>query len=371
MCMCLVVPTLCGPVILTDRRVSTFSSSLVGVPPAAIEDRLACYADVGGRMVRVGPSWVIGGGGSAVMCSAVLRAVLEAGRDKPPAKEWTHETMGRWTLEVAGIVREIAAGLSPEDAAEVAGTTFFVTLDDPDLRGNVFGISWDGSPTGGWKTVHHTPPNLGEYVQSRLSMSLEKDIATISDWPSIVRRVAAECVLVSRLCKTVSPTCEVACGGRFYSGDAKKLSRMSDEEIIAAFGNAPSDSEALQRVGGLSGTPAHAQTYGGGTAPTLSNIDAFWNGSNSVAGTSTGGTVTLGRIGSGTGTAGRQVTVTFGEAYSTVPHITLTPKHTGSVGNAYTYHLGEVTSGLFAIYLQAAPTAAADVTLGFTWVVIG
>lgn len=372
MCLCIAVPTICGPLILTDRRVSGFSSSLVGAPRELVEDQLAGHVDVGGRMVRVGPSWVIAGGGSAHFASAVLRAVIEAGKAKPPAKEWTLDTTGRWPLEVAEIVRRIAEGFSPEVAAEAADTSFFVALDHGNTRGNVIGIKANGDVYGGWLTVYNSPPNLGEYVRSRLAMSLEKDVATLKDWAAIVRRVAGECALISRLCKTVSPTCEIACGDRFYTGDAKALTKMSDDEIRAAFGDAPGNDAALERVAGLTGSmPVGAQTIGDGSTCTLSNIDAFWNGTNTAYGTSTGGKATLGRLGSGTGTAGRQVTVTFPVAYSTAPYIAITPNHSGSIGNAYTAHLGLVTTTAFDIYMQVAPTTTGDDTLSFTWVVIG
>ena len=118
-------------------------------------------------------------------------------------------------------------------------------------------------------------------------------------------------------------------------------------------------------------TVAALQITGTGATPTLGDIDAFWNGTNTAAGTSTGGRVTLGRLGSGTGTAGRQVKVTFGTAYANTPNIAITPRHSGSVGNAYTFHLGGVTTTYFEIYLQVAPTTTGDDTLNFNWVVIG
>lgn len=360
MCMALVVPSLCGPVILTDRRVSTFSGSLVGALRETIEDRLVCHADVGGRMVRVGPSWVIGGGGSAPHAAAVLRAAIEAGSTKPPAKEWTRETMGRWTMEVAGIIRSIAAELSTADEAEVADSTFFVTLDSPDLRGNVFGFKWDGSPIGGWKTVYHAPPNLGEYTKSRLTMNLEKDIATISDWPSIVRRVAGECVLVSRLCKTVSPTCEVACGNRFYSGDAKKLSRMTDEEIIAAFGDAPGNAEALERVNALCpASPAHAQTIGGGSAPSRTYYGTTTE--LSFSGTDIGGL-----CGADTGATpgtGAFMMLTFASAYASAPFATLTAGNT-TTASALPYVWSSTTTDITFAF-AVAPGASLSIVLHY------
>lgn len=382
MCMCIVAPSICGPVICTDRRVSTFSSSLVGVPGEAVEDRLLSCFDVGGRMVRVGASWVIGGGGSAQMTSAVLRAVLEAGSTKPPAKVWTAEVMGRWTMEVAGIVRKIAGELPPEDAAEVDDTSFFVALDNPNLRGNVFGFKWDGEPMGGWRTVYHAPPNLGEYTKSRLTMNLEKDIATISDWPSIVRRVASECVLVSRLCKTVSPTCEVGCGGRFYSGDAKNLSRMSDEEIIAAFGDAPSNTEALERVNALApASPAHAQTIGGGTTPSIATgLDSTRIGTGytlTIEGKDTAGTITLV---TGTGISANvslgvsMFTVTFGTAYAANPHGVVSSRNRFAADLAAAasgaYFIDPITTD-FSLICSKDITFAASTTYKWSYTVIG
>lgn len=376
------VPTICGPLILTDRRVSTFSSSLVGAPRETIEDRLLSHVDVGGRMVRVGASWIIGGGGSAVMASEVLRAVLEAGSTKPPAKEWTPETMGRWTLEVAGIVAKIAAELSPEAAAEVADTTFFVTLDAPHLRGNVFGIKWDGTPTGGWRTVYHAPANLGEYTKGRLAMNLEKDVATLSDWPSIVRRVAGECVLVSRLCKTVSPTCEVACGDRFYTGDAKALTKMSDEEIIRAFGDAPSNGEALDRVRALAPTTsAHAQTFGSGTGPSIAtglSTSRIGTGySLTVEGKDLAGTIVL-TTGTGITTAVTLGTsmfvVTFGTAYAANPHGVITSRNrfaadlAAAAGGAY--FIDPITTD-FSLICSKDVTFADSTTYKWSWTVIG
>lgn len=118
-------------------------------------------------------------------------------------------------------------------------------------------------------------------------------------------------------------------------------------------------------------TFAAVKISGQGSACTLTNIDAFWTGSTTAIGTALGGMVTLGRIGSGTGTAGRQVTVSFPTAYTTAPYIVIAPKHTGSMGGASSFHLGLVTTTGFAIHLTTAPTTTADDALSFMWVVVG
>ena len=120
---------------------------------------------------------------------------------------------------------------------------------------------------------------------------------------------------------------------------------------------------------------------GGGGTPTLSDISAFWNGTNSITGRDSAGRITLNKTTTASSSASPQCKVTFTTAYASAPFVALTanstdptPEQMGGYGFVSQIVASTVTTTHFIVTFRArlpgvGVTTAETVTIDY--VVVG
>lgn len=114
---------------------------------------------------------------------------------------------------------------------------------------------------------------------------------------------------------------------------------------------------------------------GTGSAPSLSNVHVFWNGTNSITGTDTAGLVTLNKTATpATQTNATQFKVNFAVAYAATPNVVLSNSHPFGSGAGGDFLISAVTTTDFTVSMANATllaSGAALYTATFNYVVIG
>jgi hypothetical protein len=295
--------------------------------------------DPGGKIVRTPAGWATGSGGFKQVM-AVLAALRDAG-------------------EQTGVDRT-------KRATEVA--TAAITAAGLELRGwkeedEIFGSSWMSRGAvilieprqeivllrnGDSEVVFHAGAGPGDFVGwEERYVEMRADIEGAQhDLGGRIRAAAKHFAIVSRASRLMSGVMEVGwiCPtflGPFHGflrGEAEEIANTEGCDILKRFradpptALPPSSRCSTRSTSVVVDVPPNRIT-GGGATPSLSVLDSYWNGANTIVGTDTAGMITLNKTTTSSSQHnGHQVQVTFAAPYAAPPFVLFNSDLDGAFG---------------------------------------